>query len=75
MDSQILLTYAGCALFSLVLYYLITQWVHQIHKRNRYLKAQIELLCKIAEKHGVDQEEIEAIISAAEKKENPLALT
>jgi chromosome segregation and condensation protein ScpB len=73
MDSQ-LLTYAGIAIGALVLYYMITQWVHQIHKRNRYLKAQIELLCKIAEKQGVEKEEIEAIVSIAEKRENPLAL-
>jgi hypothetical protein len=38
--------------------YLVEYW-HQPTRRNNILKAQFHLLCKIAEKQGVDIKEIE----------------
>ena len=73
--SEQMLYYAAAAIISLVLYYALTQWVHQIQRRNRYLKAQIDLLSMIAEKQGVPQDNIEEILNKAEKKEKPLGLT
>jgi len=73
MESTQFFIYAGALIVALVLYYSITQWAHQIHKRNRYLQAQINLLSKIAEKQGVSVAEINEIIEGAEKKHNPLS--
>lgn len=72
MEDQTII-YLGAGILALVLYYIITQWAHQIHKRNRYLQAQINLLSKIAEKQGVSVAEINEIIEGAEKKHNPLS--
>ena len=59
--------YLGIFGLALLLYYVITQWAHQINKRNRYLEAQIKLLSKIAEKSGVSIDDIEVINRVAEK--------
>lgn len=67
MEDQTLI-YIGAAGLALILYYLITRWAHEIHKRNRYLEAQIKLLSKIAEKQGVPTDEISGIIAMAEAK-------
>lgn len=69
MESSQFFIYAGIAIAGLFVYYLITRWSHQIHKRNRYMKAQIELLAKIAAQQGVSGDEIESIINVAEKPE------
>lgn len=53
--------YGGCAIIAVALWYYLTQWGHQIAKRNRYLEAQIKLLSKIAEKQGVSMDDIEVI--------------
>lgn len=74
MEFGNVLMYAGYTLGSLIIYYMITQWVHQIQRRNRYLKAQIELLAKIAEKQGVAKDDIESILHASGKAEKPLGL-
>lgn len=65
--------YIGVGLLALVLYYVITQWAHQIHKRNRYLEAQIKLLAKIAEKQGVAADELTGIMATAETKHQTLS--
>jgi chromosome segregation and condensation protein ScpB len=39
----------------------ITEWYHEIKKRNRYMEAQIKLLMEIAAKQGVNQETIAEI--------------
>jgi hypothetical protein len=57
------------AIISIVIYIIVAQYTHQIHKRNRYLEAQIKLLSRIAEKQGVSNEEIERIIKIANTKE------
>lgn len=67
MEDQTMI-YIGAGLLSLVLYYIITRWVHEIHKRNRYMEAQIKLLSKIAEKQGVSPDEIDGINSVAQTK-------
>lgn len=72
MTSNQFVIYALCAIVALALYYVLTQWVHQIHKRNRYMEAQINLLSKIAEKSGVNKDEVNNIIEKADKKYNPL---
>ena len=69
MESDQFFLYAGVAIAGLFVYYLVTRWSHQIHKRNRYMKAQIELLAKMALKQGVSNDEIEAIMNVAEKPE------
>lgn len=69
MESSQFLLYAGAAIAGIFIYYLIIRWSHQIHKRNRYMKAQIELLAKIASKQGVSNDEIETIINVAERPE------
>lgn len=74
MFSENLPYYIAGAIISLMLYYMLTQWVHQIQKRNRYLKAQIDLLAKIAEQQGVAKDEIEGILSLAAMKEKPMGL-
>lgn len=65
MEDQTII-YIGAGGLALVLYYLLTQWAHQISKRNRYLEAQIKLLSKIAEKQGVSLDEIDGIARMAE---------
>lgn len=72
MEDQTII-YIGAGILAIILYYIITQWAHQIHKRNRYLEAQIKLLSKIAEKQGVSMAEINKIIEAVEKKHEPLS--
>jgi chromosome segregation and condensation protein ScpB len=73
MNSEQSYYYILGGIIALGLYYVITQWAHQIAKRNRYLEAQINLLSKIAEKQGVSLEEINKIVGAAEKKHEPLS--
>lgn len=65
--------YVGGAIAAVALYYAFTQWAHQIHKRNRYLEAQIKLLSKIAEMQGVKTDDIEVINRVAETKYQPLS--
>lgn len=72
MDDQNVI-YIGAGILALVLYYVITQWAHQIHKRNRYLEAQINLLAKIAEKQGVSKEDINKVMTTAEAKHQTLS--
>lgn len=72
MDDQNVI-YIGVGLLAIVVYYAITQWAHQIAKRNRYLEAQIKLLSKIAEKQGVKSDDIEVINRVAETKFEPLS--
>jgi hypothetical protein len=72
MTSDQFLIYSLIGIVALVIYYIITQWIHQIHKRNRYLKAQTELLAKIAEKQGVNKDEIEVILSVARRPDSIL---
>lgn len=73
-SSEDFFIYLGVLGLSIIVYYTFTQWVHQIQKRNRYLKAQIELLARIAERQGVPKEEIESVVFVAEKKEKPMGL-
>lgn len=61
MASEQFFIYAGIALIGLALTYYFIQFAHQIEKRNRYLEAQIKLLAKIAEKQGVNMDDIEVI--------------
>ena len=72
MDDQNVI-YIGAGLLALVLYYVVTQWAHQIHKRNRYLEAQIKLLSKIAEKQGVTPDEIDGITRTAQTPHQTLS--
>lgn len=71
MDQNVI--YIGAALVALLLYYMITRWAHEIHKRNRYLEAQIKLLSRIAEKQGVSADDIEVINRVAETSYKPLS--
>lgn len=71
MDQNVI--YIGAALVALLLYYMITRWAHEIHKRNRYLEAQIKLLSRIAEKQGVSTDDIEIINRVAETSYKPLS--
>jgi hypothetical protein len=70
-DQNVIYIVAGA--LALLLYYILTQWAHQIHKRNRYLEAQIKLLSKIAEKSGVSTDDIEVINRVAETTYKPLS--
>lgn len=72
MTSDQFLIYALIGIGALVIYFMLTQWVHQIHKRNRYLRAQMELLAKIAEKTGVEKNDIETILFVANRVETTL---
>lgn len=65
--------YIGLAALALILYYVITRWAHEIHKRNRFMEAQIKLLSKIAEKSGVSKDDIEVINRVAEITYQPLS--
>jgi chromosome segregation and condensation protein ScpB len=66
--------YIAVAIIGLMLYYILTQWVHQVQKRNRYARAQIELLAKIAERQGVSKDDIEGILESSAKPEKPMGL-
>lgn len=66
MTSDQFMIYAGCAIIAVVLLYYFIQWSHQITRRNRLLEAQIKLLSKIAEKHGVSKDDIEVISRVAD---------
>lgn len=45
---------------------LLTDWFHEIKKRNRYMEAQIRLLMHIAAKQGVDTDKIAEIGAEAQ---------
>ncbi|MDB5209229.1 MAG: hypothetical protein JWQ30_56 [Sediminibacterium sp.] len=45
---------------------LLTDWFHEIKKRNRYMEAQIRLLMQIAAKQGVDIDKIAEIGAEAQ---------
>lgn len=66
MTSDQFMIYAGCAIVAVFLMYYFIQWSHQITRRNRLLEAQIKLLSKIAEKHGVSKDDIEVISRVAD---------
>lgn len=61
MTSEQFFIYVGGAAIGLAILYAFIQFAHQIAKRNRYMEAQIKLLAKIAEKHGVSMDDIEVI--------------
>ena len=44
----------------------LTDWFHEIKKRNRYMEAQLRLLMHIASKQGVDADKIAEIVAEAE---------
>lgn len=69
MESKDFLIYAGATIVALLIYRVFLQWAFQIRKRNRYLKAQTQLLGKIALQHGVAKEEVNVILSVAEQPE------
>lgn len=72
MEDQNLI-YIGAGALALILYYVITRWAHEIHKRNRYMEAQVKLLSKIAEKSGVSKDDIEVINRIAETTYQPVS--
>jgi hypothetical protein len=43
----------------------ITEWWHQIEKRNRYMEAELKLLMHIAAKQGVDKDIVSEIMAIA----------
>ncbi|MES2373230.1 MAG: hypothetical protein V4557_11670 [Bacteroidota bacterium] len=45
---------------------LLTDWFHEIKKRNRYMEAEIRLLMHIAAKQGVDTDKISEIGAEAQ---------
>jgi hypothetical protein len=62
--------YIGGSLVGLLLIGWYWRVVHDIPKRNRYLKAQTTLLAKIAEKSGVAPDEIDGILQTT--KDQPI---
>lgn len=66
------LAFQEILVFSFFLFILIvggkklTDWFHEIKKRNRYMEAQIRLLMHIASKHGVDADKIAEIVAEAD---------
>jgi hypothetical protein len=56
-------------ILSICIYIIVVKYAHQIHKRNRYLRAQMQLLSRIAEKQGVSKDEIDSIVKHADTKE------
>lgn len=73
MKSNEILIYVGATIIALLIYRVFIQWTFQIHKRNRLMEAQIKLLSRIAEKHGVSKDDIDGINSAAESKHQVLS--
>lgn len=73
MNSEQSYYYILGGIIALALYYVITQWAHQIAKRNRYMEAHIKLLSKIAEKQGVSSDDIQVINKVAETTYEPLS--
>jgi hypothetical protein len=62
--------YIGGVIVGLLLIGWYWRVVHDIAKRNRYMKAQITLLAKIAEKSGVTPDEIDGILQTT--KDQPI---
>lgn len=62
--------YSGVAIAAIIFQYYLLRWIFAIARRNRYMKAQTELLAKIAEKHGVEKEIIAGIVNPTEQWEN-----
>lgn len=58
MEGAFILGWAGAVLITLVIYYFINDFFNKVHLRVNIMKAQLHLLSKIAEKQGVDPEEI-----------------
>lgn len=67
MKSVDFILYASGIVAGLLLYYYLVRFTLDIPKRNRYQRAQLEMLAKIAEKQGVSKGDIEVIIRVAER--------
>lgn len=65
MTSTDFMIYSVIAIAGILLQYYILRWTFSVAKRNRHLKAQTELLAKIAEKQGSPKEETENILNEA----------
>jgi chromosome segregation and condensation protein ScpB len=66
MKSVDFVLYASAVIAGLLVYYFIVRFALDIPKRNRYHRAQLELLAKIAEKQGVSKDDIEVIVRVAD---------
>jgi chromosome segregation and condensation protein ScpB len=68
MQGENYLIYIGIAIISFIIYVWITRVIHKVKYRNDLLKAQLQLLARIAERQGVPQEEIDEIVNQVEDK-------
>ncbi len=48
----------------------ITEWYHDIKKRNRYMETQIRLLSQIAAASGVSEDKVAEIVAGAKLPES-----
>lgn len=53
------------AIIAILISYVFYRYTFDVSIRTRHIKAQTELLGKIAQKHGVGQDEVETIIRNA----------
>lgn len=56
---------------SIIIYYLVTQWAHEVDARKHHMALQTEFLAKIAERQGVARNEIDALLKK-EVTPNPI---
>lgn len=57
--------YAGFVLAGIVIMYFILRWTFDVPMRTRHIKAQTELLSKIAIRQGMGMDEAETIVNNA----------
>jgi hypothetical protein len=61
------------AIISVIIYYLVTQWAHEVDARKHHMALQTEFLAKIAERQGVERNEIDRLLKR-EVAPNPIRI-
>ena len=67
MTSDQFIAWSVGVIVGLAIFYFFARFVFDIDKRNRLLKAQVDLLGRIAKRHGAPHDEIDTIVRNANK--------
>jgi len=70
MDTGLLFQYLMIVIVAILVGKVITEWYHDIKKRNRYMETQIRLLSQIAAASGVSEDKVAEIVAGAKLPES-----
>ncbi len=70
MDTSLLFQYLMIVIVAILVGKVITEWYHDIKKRNRYMETQIRLLSQIAAASGVSEDKVAEIVAGAKLPES-----